>query len=108
MTERQFETLLGTKFNGTPMTDVQMNDASNRYPVGTLVAISAENTSFSGNLPPKGTPLTDVPGHFFWRVKSSGPFEYYDGQSGGKTPAMPPNGAWIFGYAILGNPLHPG
>jgi len=72
------------------------------------VVISAETPSFTGTTPAgplKNLQPNQIPGHFFWAVKSNNTLEFWDGQSGG--PQAPLPGTWIYRWMIVGNALHP-
>lgn len=93
MTDSQMEAELGSKFIGTPATDVDMYKFLSKMPEGTVAVISAEPAA--GN----------IPGHFFFGIKANGEFQFWDGQYGGTRTEL--NGVWIYRWSIVGNALNP-
>ena len=76
-------------------------------PEGTVAVISAENPNYSGTTPEgpvANMNPNDVPGHFFFSVKT-GQLDFWDGQSGGAQLNLP--GTWIYRFIIVGNPIYP-
>ncbi|QOY90353.1 toxin glutamine deamidase domain-containing protein [Paludibaculum fermentans] len=87
-TDQQMESAMGARFTNIPGTDVEMYQAIERMPEGTVGVISAES-------------LGSEPGHFFCFVKAGKQVQFWDGQTG--MEAMPGN--WTFRWMVVGNPL---